>query len=349
MSHARAFRQSTRRGSTRRAAAGRARLGVLVLMALGIAVTAGLVYVHGARGIAEAVTGIGWGMVAIVAAHFAQVMLSGQGWQLVAQVEHPAPVKVFIFARWVREAVGGLLPLTQLGGELVSIRILVLHGFRSGIATSTMIADLGAQLLSQILFTLLGLALLVSDGHEGPLVRWTLLAIVGSLAVLPVFMLAHRNGALRAVERFFMKLADRFPALEGVSPAGLHDSIHRIFSQPSGILRSFNAHLLSWLLGAGEIWLILHFLGAEVSIGEAIVIESLSQMIRSAAFAVPGALGVQEGGFMLLGALYGLPPPLCLATSLAKRVREVLLGVPALLAWQWLEGKRLWHATPRAD
>lgn len=72
-----------------------------------------------------------------------------------------------------------------------------------------------------------------------------------------------------------------------------------------------------------------------------LVIESLGQAIRSAAFFVPGAIGVQEGGFMAVGILFGLGPEVGLAVSLIKRIREVGLGVPALVAWQALEGRRL--------
>ncbi len=42
--------------------------------------------------------------------------------------------------------------------------------------------------------------------------------------------------------------------------------------------------------------------------------------------------------------LVGIPAPVGLALSLARRVRELLLGVPARLAWQLIEGRRLWTA-----
>jgi uncharacterized membrane protein YbhN (UPF0104 family) len=94
-------------------------------------------------------------------------------------------------------------------------------------------------------------------------------------------------------------------------------------------------------VGAGEVWLALHFLGQPVTWLEAVLLESLGQAVRSTAFAVPGALGVQEGGFLVLGRLLGLPPEVALAVSLVKRVRELLLGVPGLLAWQLAAGRRL--------
>jgi uncharacterized membrane protein YbhN (UPF0104 family) len=61
------------------------------------------------------------------------------------------------------------------------------------------------------------------------------------------------------------------------------------------------------------------------------MLESLGQAIRGAAFAVPGALGVQEGGYLLLAPVVGLSPEAALALSLIKRARELLLGVPGLI------------------
>ena len=56
------------------------------------------------------------------------------------------------------------------------------------------------------------------------------------------------------------------------------------------------------------------------------MIESLAQAIRSVAFFVPGAVGVQEGGFVVVAGLFGVPPDAALSISLTKRVRELALG-----------------------
>ena len=74
---------------------------------------------------------------------------------------------------------------------------------------------------------------------------------------------------------------------------------------------------------------------------DAFVLESLSSGVRAAAFLVPGALGALEGGFILFGHIFGLPADVALAISLSKRVRELALGVPGLILWQWVEGHRL--------
>ena len=56
---------------------------------------------------------------------------------------------------------------------------------------------------------------------------------------------------------------------------------------------------------------------------------------------VPGALGAQEGGLIVLCALFGIPPDQALALSLVKRAADVALGLPGLLVWQFAESRRL--------
>jgi hypothetical protein len=58
--------------------------------------------------------------------------------------------------------------------------------------------------------------------------------------------------------------------------------------------------------------------------------------------------GVQEGGYVLIGGLIGLSPELALALSLMKRGRDLVIGTPALVLWQFLEARRLRDASRRA-
>jgi uncharacterized membrane protein YbhN (UPF0104 family) len=99
--------------------------------------------------------------------------------------------------------------------------------------------------------------------------------------------------------------------------------------------------LIGWVSGVSEIWLTMWALGRPLTLTDAFILESLSAGVRGAAFMVPGALGAQEGGLVLFGALLGVPADLALAISLTKRVRELAIGLPGLAAWQWVEGRRL--------
>ena len=93
-----------------------------------------------------------------------------------------------------------------------------------------------------------------------------------------------------------------------------------------------------------EAWIALRLMGADPGFATVLALESLLAAIRSVAFAVPNAVGVQEGAYLLLGGGFGLPPEIALALSLLKRARDLAIGVPALLAWQLVESRRLLRA-----
>jgi len=71
------------------------------------------------------------------------------------------------------------------------------------------------------------------------------------------------------------------------------------------------------------------------------MIEALIQGSATAAFAVPGALGVQEAGFLVFGGMLGLPAETAAALAVMRRCRDLICYAPALIAWQAHEGKKL--------
>ena len=110
----------------------------------------------------------------------------------------------------------------------------------------------------------------------------------------------------------------------------------------------------SWRLGAlglqtGEVWLAAELLGFPIGILEAMMLKSLSSTLSDAAFVVPNSYGVQEGAFVVLGALVGLTPESALAVSLAIRLRELLIDVPGLVLWQHAEGRAFFKRKQRLN
>ena len=101
--------------------------------------------------------------------------------------------------------------------------------------------------------------------------------------------------------------------------------------------------LAAFVSGSFEIWFALRLFGHPVAARDALVLESLTQAVRHFAFVVPAGIGVQEAALILFGQALGIDSHLALAVSMAKRMRELLCGLPPLLSWQWLEGRRL-HA-----
>jgi putative membrane protein len=311
-------------------------------LALGLALALALGAYFGFAEIASGLRSAGWGILAVIAFHPVQMVFSALAWQALLPTS-PAPGLIaFMGLRWIREGVNNLLPLAQIGGEFVAARLLRHVGVPVAAGGASVTVDLTMEFLSQIIFTLIGLALLISALNEPGIVPWTFGAVALGSAAVVALIAAQRFGLFQLIERGLVKLAERGPAWSLLSEiAGLHRAIVALYAAPAKLGRSFACHLISWLLGGLEVMLALHFLGVSVDFREALIIESLGQAFRAVGFAIPGSLGVQEGGFMIACGLFGISPQTAIELSLLKRIREVALGIPALMAWHVIETRRL--------
>ena len=316
------------------------RLGALIALLSGLALSAGLVIWAGAGLVISAVlaTGVA-GMIGIALFNALPIAVCGLAWRALLE---PAPRRsrlLMIWARFLRSSVSELVPI---GGELLAIRAMTLHGVGIGTAGAVTVVDLTLEFLSQLAFTALGLMLLVLDGRSDALALWSVIGLAGAVLAALGFLMVQRSGLLQWLERLPHRLAAhalwaRLPEL-----VGLHREVQAIYGRPRALVSGFLWHCLGWVAGAGEAWLALWLLEAPLGLREVLILESLAFALRSAAFAVPAAVGVQEGGYAALGAIFGLGPEIGLALSLLKRAREILLAVPALLAWKLIE-IRVWR------
>jgi putative membrane protein len=317
------------------------RRGLVLIMIAGGLILCLLVAYYGFAPIMAAMLAVGWGLVGVAVLHLVPLTCSALGWRALLEPNWRAPIHVYLRTRWIREAIDGLLPVGQIGGEFIGAHILTKHGARANLAVASCIVDLTMEVITQFFFGLLGLGLLIGHhGYDGT-VYWLAVGLSVAAPALAGFVLAQRWGIFRLVERGLETLAGWLGVQSLGAMAGLHDAVTALHRNRLGLAVSFFWHFLSWIVGASEIWLALLLLGHPVGVGEALILESLGQAVRSAAFVVPGALGVQEGGYIVLGGLLGLSPELALSLSLVKRVRELLLGLPGLVAWQIGEGRLL--------
>lgn len=325
------------------------KLGLGLTALAGLSLALALIAYQGIGPVSHAVAAAGWGLLVLAAYHLFPMVCSALGWRAVLRKQWQGTLGSFLHARWIREHVAHLLPVLQVGGEVVGARMLTFRGAAAGVAGGSVVVDLTLEAATQFLFTVLGLAILVSSGDHPLLVRWVLIGLLIAASLLAGFLLAQHRGLFLWIERQFERVAEHSQRLSLGRIENLHETILSLYRDRTGVLAGCCYHFLCWVLGAGEVWLALYFMGHPVTLSEAVMLESLGEALRSAAFAIPGQLGVQEGGYMLLGALVGLSPDLGLALSLVKRVRILALGLPALLAWQIAEGRRLLDASNSSD
>ncbi len=295
----------------------------------GLAVIA-LVAWFGVRAIGREVWLAAWAIPPIVAIHFVQLWLSGFAWREVCGGGAPR-LAAWFRIRWIRESVNSTLPVAQIGGNLVGVRLLAARGVEQSRAAAGTVLDLTLEAATQAATTLSAIAVLfwaVPDRHWWP---WAAGAAAALILGLTGFIAAQRLGLMRVIEAAAARFGHLLP---GLDLSGTQASF-RVRSHDRGALAiGFALHLAALVLGTAETWLALSAMGRFPGLAEAFVLESLGLAARSAAFAVPGALGVQEGGFVLVGSLFGLPAEAAVALSMVKRARELLVGVSGLIAWQ---------------
>ena len=307
--------------------------------ALGLALLLGLFYHYGIDDIIAAFSAAGWGVALLVIMRLGQVSGAAIAWSYLFPPSSRIVWSVYTNLRLVREGVNTLLPVAQVGGEFIGARLLAHAGMGIGAAVATVIVDLFLQAFTQAVFTIAGLAVLIMLGGDMLIVREV---VVGLLILIPGllgFFLVQKLGGFGWVERRIVKIAQDRNWVGLGKLSDLNSHIQRLYKNRAALIKSTLIHLLVWFFGASEIWIILTFMGQTVTLAEALVIESLSQALRSATFVVPAGLGVQEGGLIALCAVFGLPPTIALALSLSKRVAELAVGVLGLLIWQVQESR----------
>ncbi|SAL63649.1 membrane protein [Caballeronia udeis] len=315
-----------------------------VVAALGLIVALALVWREDPRSVFALLRTAGPGLVLAAAVHVLPMLANARDWQTL--IIGPSRPRLLAMLRlvWIRESVNSLLPVARVGGEIVSFRLLTRAGLRASTAAASLVVDMQLTLISQLVFTLVGIAFLM--GHATPGERQLAVDVLWGLGLLaPLlagFALIQHVNLFERMTRLFNRLTSgQIAALAG-SSLRIDQSIRRIWRRHGVVLRYlFIWQPLQCLATSLEIWLALYFLGSPISFAEAVVLESLIQALSSAAFFVPGALGIQEGGFVLIGGALGLDPSVSLALAGARRLRDLLVFVPGLFAWQLAVARKL--------
>ena len=185
----------------------------------------------------------------------------------------------------------------------------------------------------------MGIVLDLAGTHRLTAMTFVMLAV--ALPAVTGFFLALNFGAFDPVVRRLVAFGERHRWAAFNHVVDLGDRLQQIWRNHRGLSASFFVHLATVFFGATEVWIALGFMGHSVSVAQAVAIESLGQGSRAAAFVLPGGLGVQDGALIAACAIFGIPAEVALAMALIKRVPDLILGVPALLGWQALEGKHL--------
>lgn len=313
---------------------------IVIVAALGVALIGYLVKYVGLSAVFTAAVSAGWGGFAILCLYqLALFALMGSAWYVLMPRESGVRHRVFIWARMVRDSAAEVLPFSQFGGMALGARAAILHGVSQAVAFGSMIVDVTTEMLAQVAYIALGVAMLSARApHTASAQSLTTVFAIG------LALAAIAGGLFVALQRYghwmTAKLAGRLLPGAAAAASAVPTALDEIYRSPARIGCSATLHFAAWLLSAIGTWIAFRLIGVHVDVAAVIAIESLVYAIRSAAFIVPNALGVQEGAYAILAPLFGVGPEFGLAVSLLKRARDIAIGIPVLLIWQAVEGQR---------
>jgi putative membrane protein len=298
--------------------------------------------------VAAALKQAGWAAAVVIALRLVAVTLAGLTWWLLFPKRPRPQPSVCALLRIVREGANTLLPLAQIGGDVIAARLLTFWHIPGPLAAATVIVDVLAQAGTQFLFALVGFALLIAHGVGGSFINDIAWALAAAALALTGFYVAQRQGGEKLLNALLRRLArGREWQINGTFEA-VFQRLHEVYARRRALALAVICHLGVWFIGAFEVWVGLHAMGYQPTYADAVAIESLAQAARGAAFAVPGGVGVLEGGLVVLCSLFGVPAHSALALSLIKRSADIMVGVPGLVAWHALETRRFAKRGERA-
>jgi uncharacterized protein (TIRG00374 family) len=339
----------------------RTRAWQALFLVLGLLLFAGLFYGVGPGAVLQLLERLGWLTPLTVLPYFSSYIADSLGWWWVlrhglvspAGNPRPAPGLLPLFAiRAAGEAVNAITPTAYLGGEPLKAWLLQRQGVHLVSGLASVLVSKTALMLTQGGFVFLGLLVALHQWRSA--IPLPVVVAVGLLLGILTFGLvigAQRRGlfgVLLGLSRRWTGRETFLASWEG-SLLALDTRLREFYD---GRIRDFLIcsafHFLGWVVGCLEVYLVLWMLGSPVDFLRAFAIEALAGVAKLAAVVVPGSLGVQEGGQIVIFAAFGLGAPVAVSFSLLRRGRELLwigFGLGVLIhhhALGWLrEPKKL--------
>jgi putative membrane protein len=307
--------------------------GTTIALIIGVAATAAAVVYAGIGAVAQSVASLRIsGLAVLMLLHLPVVILMGFAWRLAAGADPPASQSRFVWARFVRDAAGELLPFLQLGGVVFGVRALG-RGRAITVGAVSASVDGVMELAAKLPYTLAALLTLLALARQPHVTRLLSLALAATGVGVAILLVARRSlgASLQALAR---AITARWPGVLALDdgPAGfdIQACFGRILGQRGRLWSGFALHLGCWCLGAVEAWVTFRLLGVDLTLSQALAIDGTVVGLRTFGWLVPAAAGVQEASYLLAAAVFGVPPAEAIAASFARRARDLVLGAGTL-------------------
>lgn len=262
------------------------------------------------------------------------------GWKVVfpSYVQDKVKFSHLFFIRLAGEAINNITPFVDIGGEPLKISLLdACSGIGKKLSIYSIVIGRSILFFSEIIFWILGAGLILFYFHVPSSWKLVFFVTIFIFILLCIFIFAsQRKGFFITFTGHLNRLKIDFGIFKKFKTHFQHmdHEIALFYSgKDSRFLYSMTLYFLGWLAGSVEIYFMFWIVGAQVSVTQAIILESLLQLVRSVSFFIPLNLGAQEAGLALIASWMGYSPASGVAVSLIKRIRQLIWVGIGFVIW----------------
>jgi uncharacterized protein (TIRG00374 family) len=328
----------------------------LILLAVGLLTFGGLIWHVGPARIVEAATSLGpMAVLAILLPSLLMYAVEAYGWRLtLGPHAHRLSFGRLFAIRTAGEVVNMTTPTAYVGGEPLKAYLLKRHAVPIVEAMASVVTAKTTMTLAEVVFILAGIILSFwtmgvakspseasteSSTPVGAAVFTATLLLFGILLLLTM----QRRGLFIGLLRLLRRCRIRVSYLESREDKllALDRAIHDFYARDRrAFILSIGMFFLGWMAEAVEVYVILYMIGPPADVLTSISIAALAVVIKGGAFFIPGSIGAQEGGYLLLLMAYGYSDVAGISFAILRRLRELLWIVIGLICLAALGGVR---------
>jgi uncharacterized protein (TIRG00374 family) len=278
-------------------------------------------------------------LLVILVPSLVMYVVEAYGWKVtLGPSGRTVPFWRLLVIRTAGEVVNMTTPTAYVGGEPLKAYLLRKYNVPMVEGLASVVIAKTTMTIAEVLFILLGIALgfwmLGTYGSSGQMIAGGVLSVGLLLFGTAAFVFVQRRGLFTWILDMLRKLGLRIGFLEAREEQ-LRSLDHTILNfyrhHRSAFYGSTGLYLLGWLAEALEVFVIVHYLGGPSDLLSAISIGALSVFIKGGTFFIPGSLGAQDGGNLLLLKAFGYSDVTGITFALLRRFRELVwIGIGLL-------------------
>ena len=314
----------------------------LIGLFTGLLIFIGLLVWQGVTDVFSLVLSSGWALLWLPIVWLPCFLPLAQSWRLCFLPGRLPTMPQSLMGIWLGRSVNSLLPVATIGGEIVKARLVTLWGSNVNDATASVMVDKTLQAFTVVIWGLIGVSLLIYTAAGQDLAIFALIGFAILALSVTGMVYIQKKGLFSFMARLGGSLF-KSGSWEGLSQnARIVDEVIRsIYADKKRIYAASAIKTAGYVLQTTEVWLAFYLLGSPISITEALLLKSLTATISDIAFVIPNGYGIQEGAFIMIGAVLGVNADLALAVSLAIRIREITVDPAGLFIWHQIETREL--------